>query len=148
MLKNILATLLLSLSLILIITLSQAICEEQPDNCPKLEEKYTGNGIKYSMYADVDGMVSYAELLCGIKLRANKLCAMEMVKIDASAKVYDFYSNKEIEMTNAFFVINPKSANHGSVSAFGEKESAKKFATETGGETLDFNQLVEKYTVE
>ncbi|MGW8286985.1 MAG: hypothetical protein ACWGOD_01990 [Desulfobulbales bacterium] len=112
--------------------------------CIRLDEKASGEMTRYSLDAEVDGPLYFNDIGCGIRYRNKELCAMEMVRFDNSAKVYDYYTSKEIAIGKAFFWLDQKNQ-AGSVLAFSSKDAAEKYGTEKGnGIILDYTDLSNK----
>ena len=112
--------------------------------CDKLGDKVTGEMMKYSVSADVDGAVYFGDIACAHQYRTKEFCAMEMVSFDSSARVFDYYTANELEMSKAFFVVDEK---NGSVPipAFESKNAAEKYAAaHPGAVILDFTALVDR----
>ena len=74
---------LFTVTAMLILTISLQPVPARADNakeiCAQLENQITGDRMKYSVSANVDGPIYFANIGCGIKVRKNDLCAMEMV---------------------------------------------------------------------
>ena len=131
------------ISLLLLFT-APINAEDKIPVCEKLGDKVTGEMIKYSVNADVDGPVYFGDIGCAVKYRTKEFCAMEMVSFDFSAKVYDYNTANELEMGKALFVIDEKNAGS-PILAFESKSAAEKYAAEHQGCTvLDFTGLMEK----
>lgn len=112
--------------------------------CEKLDNRVTGEMMKYSVNADVDGPVFFGDIACAVTYRTKEFCAMEMVSFDSSARVFDYYTANELEMSKAFFVVDEK---YGSIPipAFESKNAAEKYAAaHPGAVILDFTALVDR----
>ena len=72
-----------------------AAADENGTACTQLEEKATGDTVRYSLNADVNGPVFFDDISCGIRYRNKELCAMEMVRFDTSGSVYDYYTSEK-----------------------------------------------------
>ncbi len=131
------------LSLLLLFTVPLN-AEDKIPVCDKLGDKVTGEMIKYSVNADVDGLVYFGDIGCAVKYRTKEFCAMEMVSFDFSAKVYDYNTANELEMGKALFVIDEK--NPGApILAFENKTAAERYIAEHQGcIVLDYTALVDK----
>ena len=118
--------------------------EDKIPVCEKLDDRVTGEMMKYSVNADVDGPVFFGDIACAVIYRTKEFCAMEMVSFDSSARVFDYYTANELEISKAFFVIDEK--NPGSpILAFEKKSAAEKYAAgHQGSSVLDYTALVEK----
>ena len=131
------------LSIFLLLTAS-INAEDKIPVCEKLGDKVTGEMMKYSVNADVDGPVYFGDIACAVKYRTKEFCAMEMVSFDSSAKVYDYNTATELEIGKALFVSDEKTPGS-SILAFESKSAAEKYAAEHQGCTvLDDTALVEK----
>lgn len=118
--------------------------EDKIPVCDKLGDKVTGEMIKYSVNADVDGPVYFGDIGCAIKYRTKKFCAMEMISFDFSARVYDYNTANELEIGKALFVIDEKNSG-APILAFESKSAAARYAAEHQGcIVLNFTGLVEK----
>jgi hypothetical protein len=112
--------------------------------CDKLGDKVTGEMMKYSFNADVDGPVFFGDIACAVKFRTKEFCAMKMVSFGSSAKVYDYNTATEIEIGKAYFVVDEKNKS-AQIPAFESKNAAEKYAAEHQGCTiLDYTALVER----
>jgi len=132
-------------SVLLFLILSVPInAEDKIPVCEKLDDAITGEMMKYSVNADVDGPVFFGDIACAVTYRTKEFCAMEMVSFDSSARVFDYYTAKELEISKALFVIDEK--NPGSpILAFENKSAAEKYAAgHQGCSVLDYTALVEK----
>jgi len=132
-----------SISIVLFLAVSIK-AEDKTPVCDKLDDKVTGEMMKYSVNADVDGPVYFGDIACAVKYRTKEFCAMEMVSFDFSAKVYDYNSANELEMGKALYVIDEKNSSS-QILAFVSKDAAEKYAAEHQGCTvLDYTALVER----
>ncbi len=112
--------------------------------CMQLNKKASGDMTKYSLHGEAEGPVFFSGISCAIQHRNKELCAMEMVNFDITAKVYDYNTVEEIDISKAFFWLNKKN-NEAPIVAFRSKEGAEKFGTENkGGFVLDFDGLTDK----
>ncbi len=131
----------ISLFLLLIVPVN---AEDKIHVCEKLGDKVSGEMVKYSVNADVDGPVYFGDIGCAIKYRTKEFCAMEMVSFDFSAKVYDYNTANELEMGKALYVIDEKNSG-APILAFENKSAAEKYAAEHQGcIVLDYTALVDK----
>ena len=128
---------------VLISTAGMGICAEQAAECTQLTAKVENDLKRYSINADVDGFFAYDNILCGVELRAKKLCATELSVFDSSARVYDFDSAEELEVTKAHYCINPTSTSIKGSVCFKDKAAAEKFVAEHGGQLVNYDQLVD-----
>jgi hypothetical protein len=130
--------------LLLLFTTVSINAEDKISACEKLEDKVTGDMMKYSVSADVDGPVYFGDIACAVKYRTKEFCAMEMVSFDSTAKVYDFNTATELEMGKALFVVDEKKS-AAPIVAFESKSTADEYAAKHQGCTvLDFTALMEK----
>jgi len=121
-----------------------AMAENATPACIQLEEKSRGDMTKYSVYGEANGPVFFSGINCAIEHRNRELCAMEMVSFDTTAKVYDYNTAKEIDISKAYFWLDEKNFETPIV-AFGSQEGAEKYGTETGeGVILDYTGLTER----
>lgn len=100
-----------------------ALADGEQEICPQLEKQVGGDRMKYSISANVDGPIYFADIGCGTIMRKD-LCAMEMVAFDISAKVFDFFTGEEIESVKAFYVLGEKKEPTPEIIAFKEKKGA------------------------
>jgi hypothetical protein len=123
---------------------NQAMAEDGSPTCIQLDEKVSGDMIKYSLHGEANGPVFFNGISCAVEHRNRELCAMEMVSFDATSKVYDYYTAEEIDISKAYFCLDEKN-NKAPIVAFGSKESAEKYAGETEGSvTLDYTGLTDR----
>lgn len=109
--------------------------------CEELTKPVTGEGQKYSMHANVNGPVAFADIGCAITYR-NDRCAMEMVAFDTSAMVYDYVSGNKLAMAKAFYAIPDSQQNPAQVAAFADRGAAEQFITAQGnGRVVDYDEL-------
>lgn len=121
-----------------------AFAEEPPPVCMQLDEKVSGNMVKYSLHGEANGAIFFSGIRCAIKHRNKELCAMEMVSFDTTSKVYDYYTVEELDIGKAYFWLDEKNT-AAPVLAFSTKESAEKYGSEnTGGVILDFTGLADR----
>jgi hypothetical protein len=121
-----------------------AYSDEDTRQCGILDQQVTGPAMKYSMTADVNGFVAYDDIGCSIEWRNRELCAMELSSFDITAKVFDFLTGNELEMTKAYYVVNASEPASSKVIAFDGKQSAEKYAAEQGNmKVVDFTALTE-----
>jgi len=112
--------------------------------CEKLETKASGDMAKYSLYGDANGPVFFSGISCAIEYRNREFCAMEMVRFDSTAKVFDYNTEEEIDIGKAFFWLDQKNTNE-RIPAFNSQEAAEKFKTNKGsGLVVDYSGLTEK----
>ena len=136
--------LLLSIAIFTILFAASAYAEDTTPVCDKLGDKVTGEMLKYSVNADVDGPVYFGDIACAVKFRTKEFCAMEMVSFDSSAKVYDYNTATEIEIGKAYFVVDEKNKS-AQIPAFESKNAAEKYAAEHQEcIILDYTALVER----
>ncbi len=138
--KNQASTILVILVIFFLST--TALANGERDICPQLEKQVDSVRMKYSISANVDGPIYFANIGCGILLRKD-LCAMEMVAFDTSAKVFDFSTGEEIESVKAFYVLGGKKEPIPEIIAFKEKKGAEEYAAEHGGRVMDFDTLAQ-----
>ena len=124
--------------------LNAAIAENSSQICMQLDEKASGDMIKYSVYGEADGPVFFSGISCAIEHRNRELCAMEMVSFDTTAKVYDYNTAEEIDISKAYFCLDAKN-DAGKIVAFSSKEAAEKYGAETEGSViLDYTGLTDR----
>lgn len=117
---------------------------ENDSGCRQLDEKASGDRVKYSLYAEVNGPIFFNDIGCGIRYRNSELCAMEMVSFDMNARVYDYYTAEKIDIGKAYFWLDDKDP-AASIQAFSSKEAAEKFTADTdGGVILDYTELTNR----
>jgi hypothetical protein len=118
--------------------------EDKIPVCEKLDDRVTGEMIKYSVNAYVNNPLYFGEIACAVKYRATEFCAIEMINFDSSARVFDYYTANELEMSRALFVIDEKNPDS-PILAFENKSAAEKYAAEhQGSAVLDYTALVKK----
>jgi len=121
-----------------------AIAENTTPACIQLEEKFSGDMAKYSLYGETNGPVFFSGISCAIEHRNRELCAMEMVSFDSTAKVYDYNTAKEIDISKAYFWLDENN-NEAPIVAFESQEGAEKYGDETeGGIILDYTGLTDR----
>ena len=134
----------LSLFFLSIPGFNASLAEDAIPACIQLDEKASGDMAKYSLHGEAEGPIFFSGISCAIQHRNKELCAMEMISFDITAKVYDYNTIEEIDVSKAFFWLDGKN-NEAPIVAFGPKEGAEKFATENeGGAILDFSSLTDK----
>ena len=110
-----------------------AAADESDSGCTQLDEKASGDTVKYSLDAEVNGPVFFKEL-----------CAMEMVSFDTSVSVYDYYTAEKISLGKAYFWLDEKNS-AAPILAFSSKEAAEKYGAEKdGGSVLEYTALAER----
>ena len=135
--RTILATLGLALLLI-----TGGIEPADAGECRKLTKPVSGEGRKYSVQAQVDGTMAFADIPCALHWRNTELCATELTAFQFSAMVVDYLSGKEILMSDAFYVVASQGEKH--PVAFDDRLAAEEFiAKGAGGELLDHQQLLD-----
>ena len=123
---------------------NQAIAEDSSPVCIQLDEKASGAMINYSLHGEANGPVFFSGISCAIEHRNRELCAMEMVSFDTTAKVYDYNTAEETDISKAYFWLDEKNSAT-PVVAFGSKENAEKYGTEKkGGLILDYTGLTDR----
>ena len=124
--------------------LNAAIAENSSQFCMQLDEKASGDMLKYSVYGEADGPVFFSGISCAIEHRNRELCAMEMVSFDTTAKVYDYNTAEEIDISKAYFCLNEKNDDV-QILAFSSKEAAEKYGAEIEGSViLDYTGLTDR----
>ena len=142
MLKKFIITLLAVYFLSLPVPIGAAADETSPV-CTRLDAKAGPDILKYSLDADVNGPVFFADIRCGVRYR-KELCAMEMVNYDRSAKVYDYHTAEKIAIGTAYFWLDENNR-EAPILAFRSKESAEKYGAEKGGGViLDYTGLTDR----
>ena len=123
---------------------NQAMAEDGSPTCIQLDEKVSGDMIKYSLHGEANGPVFFSGISCAVEHRNRELCAMEMVSFDNTVKVYDYNTAEEIDISKAYFCLNEKN-NKMPIMAFKSKESAEKFKVEAEGIViLDYTGLTDR----
>lgn len=143
MLKKVIISLL---SVIFFYVLSaRAVAADDPAFiCSQMDEKVSGDLIKYALHGDANGPVYFNGISCAIEHRNRELCAMEMVSFDSTAKVYDYYTAEEIDISKAYFWLHEKNTET-PIAAFASKGSAEKYgAAREGGVILDYSGLTDR----
>ncbi|KPK26642.1 MAG: hypothetical protein AMJ61_08295 [Desulfobacterales bacterium SG8_35_2] len=126
-----------------LVIFTAAGADETIPDCTRLDEKASGDLLKYSLDAEVNSPVFFADIRCGVRYRMD-LCAMEMVSFDISARVYDFYTAEKIEIDKAYFWLEEKNKD-APILAFSSKESAEKYGmAKEDGMVLDYTDLTDK----
>ena len=124
--------------------LNAAIAQDTTPACIELDDKASGDMMKYSLYGEANGQVFFSGISCAIKHRNKELCAMEMVSFDSTAKVYDYNTAKEIDISKAYFWLDENN-NEAPIVAFESQEGAEKYGDETeGGIILDYTGLTDR----
>jgi hypothetical protein len=119
-----------------------AAADETSPVCARLDAKAGADILKYSLDADVNGPIFFADIRCGVRYR-KELCAMEMVNYDRTAKVYDYYSAEKIDIGKAYFWLD-ENRRDAPILAFRSKETAEKYGSEKeGGVILDYTGLTD-----
>jgi hypothetical protein len=132
--------LFVSTVLFFLVALAGAVAADE--SCRKLAEPVSGDGRLHAVTANVYGSVAFADIGCAVYWRKKHFCAMEMTSFDATAKVVDYFTGAEVEMTKAYFAAEVPG--HARVKAFATRADAEKFAAEAGGGAIfDFKQLTD-----
>jgi hypothetical protein len=143
MLKKLIIIILTVFSLT-VLGLVPATSDETIPACTRLDKKASGDKVKYSLDADVDGLVFFSDISCAVSYRNQELCAMEMISFDTSAKVYDYYTAEKIDIGKAYFWVDEKDK-LAPILAFKSKESAEKYGAAKGaGVILDYTGLTDR----
>lgn len=108
--------------------------------CRPLTAPVSGEGQKYSVVARVGGVMAFADIACAVYWRGHELCATELSDFQFTAQVFDYYSGEEALMTGAFFVVG--SGAEKMPVAFATREGGERFVAASGGELLNFEELV------
>lgn len=108
--------------------------------CRKLSTPFSGEEQKYSVQAQVDGPVIFADIPCAVYWRNHEFCATELASFQATATVIDHPSGAAVAMTDAYFVVGAPGEKH--PVAFADRRTAADFVAENGGELLDYEQLL------
>lgn len=142
MLNKYIITILAVFSLSLL-GLTSAAADDSTSACSRLDQKASGDMLKYSLDAVVNNPVFFADIYCGVRYR-KELCAMEMVNFDISATVYDYFTAEKIDIGKAYFWLDGKNKD-APILAFRLKESAEKYGGEhEGGVILDYPGLTDR----
>ncbi|UCD66784.1 MAG: hypothetical protein JSW69_03960 [Deltaproteobacteria bacterium] len=100
--------------------------------------------IKYSPYGEANGPVFFNGIRCAIQHRNKELCSMEMVSFDSTAKVYDYHTAEEIDISKAYFWLHENN-NEEPIIAFGSKKAAEMYGAATKeGVVLNFTELTDR----
>ena len=137
---------IITLMMLIFFTVSgfTAAAENGSPVCSRLNEKASGEALKYSLEAEANGALYFQGISCAIEFRNRELCAMEMVSFDTTGKVYDFYTAEKIDIAKAYFWLDDKNE-YIPILAFSTKESAEKYNAQTkGGVILDYSGLTDK----
>lgn len=138
---------LLALLSIMLAGSKLSVAEEASPVCNMLEDKASGDLLKYSLDGDVNGPVFFSGISCAVKYRNKELCAMEMISFDTTSKVYDYYTQDKIEAAKAFFWFD-KQDSAAPILAFSTKQGAEKYAAEKkSGLVLGYTGLTEKILI-
>lgn len=111
----------------------------QPE-CGKLTKAVEGDERKYSVTAQVQGAAVFPDIPCAVYWRNNELCATELSDFQFTAKVFDYFSQEPVLMTEAHFVVEARNEPH--PVAFIRLEEAQEFIAANGGRRLDYQELV------
>ena len=142
MLKNRITVLVLCFLFIWPIT--AAMADDAVPACRKLDEKAGGDALKYSLHADVNGPLFFSGIICAVKYGNKVFWATEMVSFDRSAKVYDFYTGEETDISKAYFWLDEKN-DEMPILAFSSRENAEKYrAGKEGSVVLDYTGLIDR----
>ena len=134
---------LLAVFFLAVANLPGAAAEDDIPPCTRLQEKASGDKLVYSLDAEVDTPLYFGDIGCGVRYR-KKLCAMEMVNFDISARVYDYYTAARIEIGKAYFWLDEENG-AALIMAFSSKESAEKYrAGKEGGVIVDYPALTDR----
>jgi copper chaperone NosL len=113
--------------------------------CAKCGNEIKSENKKYSIIQlDAEKPVSFDDIGHAVLWRENQCTAIQM-SFDATAKVYDFNTQEELDISSAFFIINPdiKSPGGSGIAAFKDKQSAEKFISDKDtGKILTYDDLL------
>jgi hypothetical protein len=124
-----------------------AAAEDSTSACVQLDEKASGDMIKYSLYGEANGQVFFSGISCAVEHRNRELCAMEMISFDTTAKVYDYNTAEEIDIGKASFCLDEKNK-EAPIVAFGSKGGAEKYSAQIDGSViLDYTELTDKMII-
>lgn len=110
--------------LFILIGIGTARAGEPAPSCDRLAEKVTGDQARLSVQAQVNGFAAFTDIACAMIYRDKNFCAMETISFDSTARVFDFISGAEIEMSTAFFVVESGKTPLPMIQAFKAKEDA------------------------
>lgn len=134
---------LLAVFFLSVLGCNAATADDGSPACTRLSEKASGNMLKYSLDATVNNPVFFGDIGCGVRYR-KELCAMEMVRFDISATVYDYFTAEKIAIGKAYFWLDEINK-EAPILAFSSKESAAKHdAEKNGGVILDYPALIDR----
>lgn len=119
--------------------------ENKLRTCSKCGKEIKAENKKFSVVQkDASKPVAFDDIGCAVVWRDNQCTAIQMA-FDATAKVYDFYSEEEIDLSSAFFVkdANTQSPGGHGIAAFKDKKSADTFMSHNGGQkVLTYDDLL------
>lgn len=110
--------------LFILVWIGTASAGEPAPSCDRLAEKITGDQARLSVEAQVNGFAAFTDIACAMIYRDKNFCAMETMSFDSTARVFDFISGAEIEMSTAFFVVESGKTPLPMIQAFKTKEDA------------------------
>ncbi len=113
--------------------------------CSKCGNEIKSGNKKYSVVQlDTKKPVSFDDIGHAVLWREDQCTAIQM-SFDATAKVYDFNTQEELDISGAYFLRSPdiKSPGGSGIAAFKDKQSAEKFISEKGGgKVLTYDDLL------
>lgn len=110
------------------------------EECRKLTTPVSGEERKYSVRAQVDGTMAFANIPCAVYWRNHELCATELSSFQFTAMVVDYPSGQEVLMSNAYYVVAAPGEKH--PIAFADRQAAAAYIVQHGGELLEHQQLL------
>ncbi len=129
-----------------VLNFNAALAEDATSACVQLDKKASSDMDKYSLHGDANGPIFFSGISCAIEHRNRELCAMEMMSFDTTAKVYDYHTVEEIDISKAYFWLNENN-NEEPILAFSSKEDAEMYGAATKeGVILDYTGLRDRMT--
>ncbi len=113
--------------------------------CSKCGNEIKAENIKYSVVQKgTKKPVSFDDIGHSILWREDQCTAIQM-SFDATAKVYDFNTEEELDISSAYFIRNPdiRSPGGSGIAALKDKQSAEIFISgKGGGKVLTYDDLL------
>ena len=121
-------------ALLTMLFVASAYPVDYPDNCAVCGMKVKKEDKKFSARNIVESLPnSFDDIGCAF-MQKKRLCAMDQIEFDNSSIAYDYYTEEEVTMFDAFYVIDSgiKTPMNYDIVAFKDKKSAEKFVAERG----------------
>lgn len=102
--------------------------------------------LRFSVTSEVGVPVTFSDIGCAMAWRDFQ-CFRDQTDFDAHGKVRDYFTEEEIAIVNAFFVLDAgiQTPLGFDVAAFRSREAADKFVAEKGkGTVLTYSDLLER----